>query len=77
MIVTRTTSLPELVVDGVTGFVVPPRDRAALHGVLERLLGESGLAPRMGAAALAHARENFTWDAVARRGLDLYRRIGG
>ena len=73
---TRTTSLPELVVDGVTGFVVQPRDRAALHGALGRLLGEPGLAPRMGAAALVHARGNFTWDAVARRGLELYRRVG-
>lgn len=73
VIVTRTTSLPELVLDGTTGLVVPPRDRAALHGALERLLGDAGLAARMGAAALAHARANFAWDAVARRGLEFYR----
>ncbi|KAB2674949.1 MAG: glycosyltransferase [Verrucomicrobia bacterium] len=77
VIVTRTTSLPELVDDGRTGFVVPPRDRAALRAALERLLGEPGLAARMGVAALAHARANFTWDAVARRGLEFYRQVAG
>ncbi len=75
VIVTQTTSLPELVIDGTTGFIVPPRDRAALQTALERLLGEPGLAARMGAAAREHAAAHFTWDAVARRGLGFYRQL--
>jgi glycosyltransferase involved in cell wall biosynthesis len=75
VIVTRTTSLPELVIDGVTGLVVPPRERAPLHAALSRLLGEPGLAERMGTAAREHAAALFTWDAVARRGLDFYRQL--
>ena len=75
VIVTRTTSLPELVSDGTTGFIVPPHNRAALRTALERLLGEPGLAARMGTAALAQASLRFTWEAVARRGLDFYRQL--
>jgi len=73
VIVTRTASLPELVVDGETGFVVPPHDRAALREKIELLVGNPALSRRLGAAARRHVEKNFTWEQVARRGLEFYR----
>ena len=75
VIVTATASLPELVVDGTTGFVVPPFDLAALRARVERLVGDAALVQHMGAAARLHVEENFTWDRVARRGLAFYEQL--
>lgn len=75
VIVTRTTSLPELVVDGVTGFIVPPYDLVALRDKMGLLLRDVNLSRRMGEQARKHVQAHFTWSAVARRGLDFYRAL--
>lgn len=54
--------IPEAIVDGETGFVVPERDAGALAARLEILLGSAELRQRMGAAARRLAEEKF--DAV-------------
>ena len=73
VIVTQTASLPELVIDGETGFIVPPHNADALRARIELFLQQPALTQRMGAAARRHIEQNFTWDRVARRGLDFYR----
>lgn len=75
VIVTRTASLPELVRDGETGFIVPPNDREALRRLVERLLADQSLARRMGQAGRRHVEEHFTWERVARRGLHFYQEL--
>lgn len=77
VIVTRTTSLPELVVDGQTGFIVPPGDLTALRERIEMLVKNSNLSLEMGRCARAHVRAKFTWTKAAERGLALYRRLLG
>ncbi len=47
-----------LVVDGVTGLVVPEQDVAAMRGALERLLVSPELRGRLGAAALERVARN-------------------
>jgi glycosyltransferase involved in cell wall biosynthesis len=66
--------LLELVSDGETGLLVPPRDAPALRAAVERLLADPELRERLGSAARARARERFGWDAVIDRTLDVYRR---
>ena len=56
--------LLDLVVDGETGLLVPPRDVGALRAALERLLGDRDLRHRLGAAARERIRERFAWPAV-------------
>ena len=51
--------VPELVVDGVTGLLVPPGDPAALAAALERLLADAALRRRLGAAGRERAEERF------------------
>jgi len=53
--------LRDLVVDGETGLLVPPRDPAALRGALERLLADRELRARLGRAARERARDSFSW----------------
>src|SRR5437899_3756778 len=56
--------LLDLVVDGETGLLVPPRDEGALRAALERLLGDRNLRRRLGEAARERARELCSWPRV-------------
>ena len=67
-------ALLELVADGETGLLVPPRDAAALREAVERLLGDRELRERLGRAARERACERFGWDGVIERTLEVYRR---
>jgi glycosyltransferase involved in cell wall biosynthesis len=59
---TSNSALPDLVRDGIEGFIVTPGDPIALAQCLEKYLEDPGLAPRMGAEARERARP-LTWDA--------------
>jgi glycosyltransferase involved in cell wall biosynthesis len=65
--------LKDLVVDGETGLLVPPRDPRALRAALERLLGDRDLRLRLGAAGRERARERFSWDAATDATIAAYR----
>lgn len=57
-----TTDVPgcrETVVEGCNGFVVPPRDPAALAAAMARFIDEPGLAIRMGSSSRAMAEQRF------------------
>jgi glycosyltransferase involved in cell wall biosynthesis len=62
----------EIVRDGETGLLVPPRDIAALAAAIARLAGDPALRRRMGAAARARVEREFAEELVARRTLALY-----
>jgi glycosyltransferase involved in cell wall biosynthesis len=64
--------LLDLVADGETGLLVPPRDVPALRGALEQLLGDAGLRRRMGEAARERVRAHFAWPAVTDATLAAY-----
>jgi len=67
-------ALLELVAEGETGLLVPPRDAAALREAVQRLLADPELRERLGGEARARARERFGWDAVIEQTLEVYRR---
>jgi glycosyltransferase involved in cell wall biosynthesis len=56
--------LLDLVVDGETGVLVPPRDVGALREALTRLLADPALRRRLGEAGRARVQERFSWPAV-------------
>lgn len=66
--------VPDVVEDGVTGFLVPHGDDAALAAALDRLLDDRALAERMGDAGRERARR-FTWDAALDGIEDVLRRV--
>jgi starch synthase len=67
--------LPEQVVDGVTGWLVPPADPAALAKALTVALGDRGHADAMGARGHEWAAEMFDWEAIARQTVGIYERL--
>jgi glycosyltransferase involved in cell wall biosynthesis len=68
----------ETVVDGKTGWLVPPGDAPALAAAIARALD---LAPEerrdLAARTIAHVRANFTVDAMAARTLAVYDELRG
>jgi glycosyltransferase involved in cell wall biosynthesis len=60
------------VVDGVTGYLVPPKDADALADRLARLCCDPALGASMGRRGLARVRAHFTWRGVAERMARMY-----
>ncbi len=73
-IVTDAGGLPETVIDGVTGFIIPPNDPAALGEKISWLAADPACVEEMGKAARRHVLEKFTWPLVVRRCLEIYRK---
>lgn len=71
-----TGGIRSTVVDGRTGFLVPPRDPDALADRLARLARDPAMARRMGQAGCVRARRLYTWQRVAGELLALYARLG-
>jgi glycosyltransferase involved in cell wall biosynthesis len=71
-ICTDVASMPEIVEDRVTGFIVPPNDPTALGQKLEWLRDHPEAANAMGQAARQRVLEKFTWPQVVRRCLEIY-----
>jgi alpha-maltose-1-phosphate synthase len=69
---TRVGGIPEVVVDGETGLLVPPDDPAALAAALNALLLDPARAAAMGAAGRKRAVAEFGWDAIAAQTAELY-----
>jgi glycosyltransferase involved in cell wall biosynthesis len=63
--------LRDIVVDGETGFLVPPGDREALAGAMQRLIADEGLRQRLGAAARQRAA-TFSPEAIVPRFEEAY-----
>jgi glycosyltransferase involved in cell wall biosynthesis len=77
VVATSVGGLLDLVVDGETGIVVPPRDPAALRSALERLLADPDLRRRLGTAGRDRARTHFSWETVTDATLAAYAEAAG
>lgn len=74
LVATHVGGLSDVVTDGETGLLVPPRDPSALTAAIERVLTDQLLAKRLAGAA-ATRLDQFTIDSVARRFADLYEEL--
>ena len=63
------------VVDGVTGYLVPPHDAAALAERLAQLHANPSLAQALGRAGIRRVRSLFTWEQVARQLAEVYAEV--
>lgn len=63
------------IVDGKSGFLVPPRDPQAVADRLAFLFRNAEVMRAFGRAGLRRANQHYTWAKVADRVLNLYRRV--
>jgi glycosyltransferase involved in cell wall biosynthesis len=77
VVATETGGIPEVVEDGVTGLLVPPRDHRAMAAAIVRLLSDDGLRRRMGEAGLARVRARFTVERMIAETAAVYARVAG
>ncbi|MDG4758935.1 glycogen synthase [Micromonospora sp. WMMD710] len=89
VVATATGGIPEVVVDGETGLLVPieqatdgsgtPLDPdrfvADLAAAINTLLADQARTERFGLAGRRRAVEHFSWDAIARQTQDVYRSV--
>jgi glycosyltransferase involved in cell wall biosynthesis len=64
---TRVGGLPELVVPGRTGWLVPPGDAPALAAAMSQALGDADVREALGRAGRARAVGDFSLEAMTRR----------
>jgi glycosyltransferase involved in cell wall biosynthesis len=72
VICTRVASMPEIVEDGICGFIVPPNDPGALANRIGWLREHPAEAAAMGVMARQRVLDKFTWPQVVRRCLEIY-----
>jgi glycosyltransferase involved in cell wall biosynthesis len=75
IVATSAGGIPEIVEDGVTGLLVPPRDAHALAAAIVRALKDAGLRERMGNAGFARVNERFSVDRMVAATAALYERL--
>ncbi|MBI4584061.1 MAG: glycogen synthase [Planctomycetes bacterium] len=89
VVASRVGGIPEVVVDGETGFLVPfeqnpspnfePRQPEQfardLAAAAAKVLGEPERARKMGKAGRARVEAHFSWESIARRTLSLYQTL--
>jgi glycosyltransferase involved in cell wall biosynthesis len=74
VVATRTGGIPEIVEDGVSGLLVPPRDPPALAAALARMLDDDALRKRCVHGASARAA-GYDYRRTVYKTLDVYRRL--
>lgn len=72
---TTVGSIPDVVVDGETGFVVPPRDAAALAERIDLLLKDAALRKRMGEQGRALVERWYSIDRMLDELEQVYRKV--
>ena len=67
--------IPDVVVDGVSGILVPEKDPEALAGAYRRLAADPGLVKQLLEGAQKRIAECFSWDKIVERQIDSYKKI--
>lgn len=76
VVATAVGGIPDVVVQGRHGYLVPPRDTQALTLALDRLLSDPAARRAMGAAGREYVRANLAVEVIASRLDDIYRDLG-
>jgi alpha-maltose-1-phosphate synthase len=76
VVTTSVGSIPEIVDDGVTGIIVPPRDSRALGEAVAKLVLDPHLGEQMGAAGRKLMEQRMSWNTVAGKVMEAYQRSG-
>ena len=75
VVATAVGGIPEVVKDGTTGFLLPPRDDAAFLEKLRLLVRDAPLRREMGRAARQRIDAGFHWSCGSEKLIDLYHEL--
>jgi glycosyltransferase involved in cell wall biosynthesis len=75
VVATRVGGVPDVVSDGVDGFLVPFGDHVAMAARIELLLSDPGLSAQMGEAGKKKALADYSWDTIVERIESIYRDV--
>lgn len=75
VIVTRVGGLPEMVIHGKTGLVVPPNNPRELARAMLTLARDPSRLQRMARLSRSVSRERWSWDKIARMHISMYRAL--
>jgi glycosyltransferase involved in cell wall biosynthesis len=76
VVATAHGGMPEMILDGVTGLLVPERDPQALADAVARLLDEQGFAETLSRAARDKVATEASRQVLDRRVIAVYRGTG-
>ena len=72
VVVTNVGSIPNVVDEGITGFIVPPKDPQAIADAVVKLLKNEGLRKQMGQNAYKKLKKDFAWDKIVEDTSEIY-----
>jgi len=75
VVVAKVGGLPEVVEDGVTGFVVPPRNEQETAKAIEKLLLDAELRVKIGNNGRDRVRALYNWDDNVKQMMDVYKEV--
>lgn len=75
VVVTDVGGLPEVVDDGITGFIVPPKNPEALADAIVKLLKDEKLRRNMGEKAYKKLKTDLSWDKIAEKTIVVYEKV--
>lgn len=74
VVVTDVGSIAEIVDNGITGFIVPPRNSDELAKAIIKLLNDSDLRKNMGENAYMKLKTDLSWDNIANKTIKIYKK---
>jgi glycosyltransferase involved in cell wall biosynthesis len=75
MVVTRTGGMPEIIKDGINGFIIPVKDFESLASRINCLLGNKELRERLGHTGRQMIEQQYTKEIVAESTLGIYKKF--
>jgi glycosyltransferase involved in cell wall biosynthesis len=75
MIVTAAGGMPEIIKDGINGFIIPVKDFESLASRIIQILSSKELKERLGCTGRQMVEQNYTKEIVAENTLALYRKF--
>jgi glycogen(starch) synthase len=75
VVATEVGGIPDIVIDGETGLLVPPDNIAALTAALARLMGDAALRRRMAKSARARFEQDFEHEVIVDKTLAAFGRL--
>ncbi|OGC93800.1 MAG: hypothetical protein A2142_07180 [candidate division Zixibacteria bacterium RBG_16_48_11] len=67
--------IPDVIIDGQTGLLVPEKDPLKLAEALRKVLQDQNLADRLGENGYEHCLRNFSWESIIQKLNRIYTRL--